>query len=70
MRPPFSSAISTMNSSDCDENNIPDSCDAGIDGDKADINDYGIPDSFEIARGDLDLDGGIDGAGLGILVSL
>ena len=56
-----------MNSLDCDESNILDSCDAGIDGDKADINDNGLPDSCELAQGDLNLDGCIDGAGLGLL---
>ena len=70
MRPPFSSAISPMNSLDGHANNIPDSCDVDIDGDKADINENGISDSWELAQSDLDLDGCIDGADLGILFSL
>ena len=56
---------------DCNENNIPDSCDVNnADGGKADINDNGVPDSCELAQGDLNLDGCIDGGDLGLLISL
>ena len=68
MRPPFSPAISPMNSSDGHASNILDSCDADIDGDKADINENGIPDSCELAQGDLNLDGCINGSDPGLLI--
>ena len=68
MRPPFSPAISPMNFSDGHASNILDSCDADIDGDKAYINDYGIPDSCELAQSDLDLDGCINASDLGLLI--
>ena len=57
-----------MNSLDCDESNILDSCDAGIDGDKADINDNGIPDSCELAQGVLNRDGCINASDLGLSI--
>ena len=40
------------------------------DGTKGDQNDNGIPDSCDLARGDLNLDGCIDGADLSFLLSL
>ena len=56
---------------DCNENGVPDSCDLdGPGGDKGDKNGNGIPDSCDLARGDLNLDGCIDGADLSFLLSL
>jgi hypothetical protein len=54
---------------DCNDNGIPDSCDVDS-GEEGDINGNGIPDSCDLAQGDLNLDGCVDGADLGLLISL
>ncbi len=51
---------------DCNDNGIPDSCD--IDGPSdEDDNGNGIPDACELVEGDLNLDGCIDAADMGLL---
>ena len=49
---------------DCDDNGIPDSCDIALGA--ADANGNHVPDACEYAEGDLNLDGCVDGADLGI----
>ena len=51
---------------DCDANGIPDSCD--IAGGAEDKNGNGYPDPCELGRGDINLDGFVDGNDLGILL--
>ncbi|MDG2029581.1 MAG: hypothetical protein P8J45_01110, partial [Phycisphaerales bacterium] len=54
---------------DCNGNGIPDGCDVAS-GAEDDANDNGIPDTCDLVRGDLNLDGCIDGADLAQLLSL
>ena len=54
---------------DCNENGVPDSCDLADELDEDD-NANDILDGCELARGDLNLDGCIDGADLAILLGL
>ncbi|MCH2160232.1 MAG: right-handed parallel beta-helix repeat-containing protein [Phycisphaerales bacterium] len=54
---------------DCNLNGVPDECDiAG--GTEEDDNANGIPDSCDLLQGDLNLDGCIDAADLGLLLAL
>ena len=52
---------------DCDANGIPDSCDIAAGAE--DKNGNGYQDACELGRGDLNLDGVVDGADLGIMLS-
>ncbi|MCH2160668.1 MAG: hypothetical protein MK085_02220 [Phycisphaerales bacterium] len=52
---------------DCDDNGIPDSCDIALGAE--DSNGNGVPDACEFAEGDLNLDGCVDGADLGIFLT-
>lgn len=52
---------------DCDGNGIPDPCDTAAGAEDKDAD--GLPDSCEYARGDFDLNGRVDGADLGQLLS-
>ncbi len=51
---------------DCNDNGIPDSCDIAGSANEDD-NENGIPDACELVEGDLNLDGCIDAADLGLL---
>jgi hypothetical protein len=51
---------------DCDDNGIPDSCDIAAGAE--DKNGNGYQDACELGRGDLDLDGRVDGNDLGIML--
>ena len=54
---------------DCNANGFPDFCDIENDS-KFDVNDNGIPDSCELARGDLNLDGCVNGSDLATMLGL
>ena len=65
---PDSCDIASTTSRDCDLNAIPDSCDI-VNG-ASDKDQDGRPDACELARGDWDLSGTIDGIELSILLSM
>ena len=54
---------------DCNANGLPDFCDIENDS-KFDVNGNGIPDSCELARGDLNLDGCVNGSDLATMLGL
>ena len=60
--------IADGQSSDCDGNGVPDSCDIAAGESDANLN--GVIDACELARGDLNLDGVINGADLALLLSI